>query len=246
MLLRGKSAVLFDAGFTLLEPTVGVADVYLQEAAALGIALPAEEFRRRLRETWSMRTTESRPNPGELTTSEELEREAWRRFTWQLCQPFAELVSLHGPWLERLFTRFDQPAAWQPMDGAAQVLAGLRERGFTVGIVSNWHGVLHQILEGHDLKRHCHFVVTSAEAGYRKPHPAIFEQALQLAGAAAQSTVFIGDSWDDDIEGALAAGLAPILFASGPAQEFERPGNRSVAIIHSLTALLDDMSDTSS
>ena len=62
-------------------------------------------------------------------------------------------------------------------------------------------------------------IVTSAEAGARKPAPAIFEQALELAGVPADDAIHVGDTLDEDVAGARAAGIEPVLIRRG-----ERPG----------------------
>jgi putative hydrolase of the HAD superfamily len=55
--------------------------------------------------------------------------------------------------------------------------------------------------------------ISSAEAGAAKPAPAIFERALELAGAGAAGAMHAGDSLRYDVAGALAAGLRPVLVA---------------------------------
>jgi putative hydrolase of the HAD superfamily len=63
-------------------------------------------------------------------------------------------------------------------------------------------------------------VVTSAEAGARKPSAAIFERALGLAGVGGGDAIHIGDSLEEDVAGARAAGIEPVLLrrdgATGP------------------------------
>ena len=55
-------------------------------------------------------------------------------------------------------------------------------------------------------------LVVSEEAGVSKPHPRIFEIALERAGAAAAEAVMLGDSWTNDVEGARAAGIRAVWF----------------------------------
>ena len=53
--------------------------------------------------------------------------------------------------------------------------------------------------------------MTSAETGQRKPAPGIFSRALALAGASGPSALHVGDSPEEDVEGARAAGIEPVL-----------------------------------
>jgi putative hydrolase of the HAD superfamily len=54
-------------------------------------------------------------------------------------------------------------------------------------------------------------IVDSRSHGRVKPHPTIFEAALELLGAGAADTVMVGDSLEEDIEGARALGMRAIL-----------------------------------
>ena len=54
-------------------------------------------------------------------------------------------------------------------------------------------------------------VVGSKAHGRIKPHASIFVAALQTLGVAPDETVMVGDSYEDDIEGARALGIRAIL-----------------------------------
>ena len=54
-------------------------------------------------------------------------------------------------------------------------------------------------------------VVTSAAVGARKPDPAIFAAALELAGCAPAEALHVGDTPDEDLAGARAAGIEAVL-----------------------------------
>ena len=55
--------------------------------------------------------------------------------------------------------------------------------------------------------------VTSAQCGAAKPDRAVFERALRVAGVAAGDALHAGDSLREDVEGARAAGIEPVLVA---------------------------------
>jgi putative hydrolase of the HAD superfamily len=54
-------------------------------------------------------------------------------------------------------------------------------------------------------------VVSSAEAGALKPDPAIFALALDLAGCEPEEALHVGDTVEEDVEGARAAGVRALL-----------------------------------
>lgn len=55
-------------------------------------------------------------------------------------------------------------------------------------------------------------VVNSEMAGVKKPHPAIFEHALQKAGIQAENAVMVGDDLEADVIGALNTGMQAIHY----------------------------------
>lgn len=60
------------------------------------------------------------------------------------------------------------------------------------------------------LERRFDHVLVSQEVGSAKPHPGIFQRALDLVGAKPQQAVMIGDSLQADIAGAEALGIGTI------------------------------------
>jgi FMN phosphatase YigB (HAD superfamily) len=54
------------------------------------------------------------------------------------------------------------------------------------------------------------FAVFSSEVGKRKPHPAIFERALDALGVAAADSVFVGDRLYEDVRGAGELGMTTV------------------------------------
>lgn len=218
-MLAGKKAILFDAGFTLLEPCLSISDVYYAAACALGVDVPRGEFDQCLQAAWPRARAEFRSGHADLSSSDDLEREAWRRFTREIARPFPQLTALHETWLSSLFAHFDAPPAWRLFPEVRETLEALRQRGIVLGVVSNWHSVLHGILAGHELTNLFAFVLTSAEVGHKKPHRKIFETALQAAGTDPAETIHVGDSWEEDIEGARALGITPVFLCASDQNE---------------------------
>ena len=98
---------------------------------------------------------------------------------------------------------------------AAPALSSLRDAGLRLVCVSNWDCSLPAVLERCGLAQLLDGVVTSAEAGSRKPDPAIFVSALDLAEASPGEALHVGDSASEDVEGARAAGISALLLNRG-------------------------------
>jgi putative hydrolase of the HAD superfamily len=111
-------------------------------------------------------------------------------------------------------------------------LEAARERGQRLVVVSNWDVSLVGVLRGLGLEPLLDAILTSAAAGARKPSPVIFEQALALAGVAAGDTIHVGDTLDEDVAGARAAGIEPILIRRGGGPPV--PGVRTISSLAEL------------
>lgn len=93
---------------------------------------------------------------------------------------------------------------------ARRALAAAHARGQRVIVVSNWDVSLGEVLEREDLAAPLDGILTSAAVGAGKPHSAIFERALELAGVRAEWALHVGDSLEEDVAGARGAGIAAL------------------------------------
>jgi putative hydrolase of the HAD superfamily len=105
----------------------------------------------------------------------------------------------------------DRPDAYSLYPEAATALQRLRDRGFGLCIVSNFSWALADLTGDLGIGSYCAAVVTSAQIGYRKPHPGIFRAALDATGARPEEVLFVGDTMKDDVRGAAAFGFRSVL-----------------------------------
>jgi putative hydrolase of the HAD superfamily len=143
--------------------------------------------------------------------------------------PSGRLSAIDGPALtEALLNSLH----FRAFDDAQPVIAAARAAGLRVVVASNWDVSLHDVLERIGLAPSLDGIVTSAQVGARKPAPAVFESALRLAGAAPAEAVHVGDSVDEDVHGALDAGIEPVLLSRDGRQA--PPGVRQIASLRDL------------
>ena len=91
------------------------------------------------------------------------------------------------------------------------LLDALRERGLKVGLVSNVFdppSLMRGLFAELGLLERLDAVALSTEVGKRKPHPAIFESALEQAGVRPAEAVMVGDRLREDVGGAQAVGIS--------------------------------------
>lgn len=103
----------------------------------------------------------------------------------------------------------------QPLPGAIELLAEIRSLGLRTVIASNtyWRDAQSywddfRLL---GMAGYISAIVTSVDAGHLKPHPAVFEMAMHVAGTTADRCVVIGNREENDIEPALVLGMWTIL-----------------------------------
>lgn len=101
------------------------------------------------------------------------------------------------------------------------MLQTLRDKGIKMGIITNAFQPM--TLRDNELKTFglleffpkCR--ISAADVGYLKPHPAIFEAALERLGTQPGRTIYIGDNPVADIAGAQSAGMKAVLRVKHPA-----------------------------
>jgi HAD superfamily hydrolase (TIGR01509 family) len=127
-----------------------------------------------------------------------------------------------------------------PFAGARELLASLQARGVKLGI---WTGrdrwSAQRILDIHALEPFFGGMVCGDDLPSHKPDPAGLLRAIELVGAAAVETVFMGDA-DVDVLGGHAAGVhtifvhhgrvAPAHIHSRAAEIFREPGEAYAAV----------------
>jgi putative hydrolase of the HAD superfamily len=162
----------------------------------------------------------------------------------------ASLAALHSECAEALRAGMPCPAVLAEVDtaslteallaslrfvaypDAAPALAVARARGQTLVVVSNWDVSLADVLDRAGLAPLLDRILTAAELGVRKPSGEIFMRALAVAGVGPQEAVHVGDSLEEDVAGARAAGIEAVLL-----RRDGRPGPSGVRTIASLAEL---------
>ncbi len=102
---------------------------------------------------------------------------------------------------------------YAPPENARRVLRELHDLELPMGVVSNSifsSDLLLSDIRELSLVEAFRFVVSSAEFGLRKPHPAIFRDAVEKLGSNPAATWYVGDLWENDVAGASRAGLIPV------------------------------------
>lgn len=214
-------AAFFDVGDTLVEHwpprEVGQSITRAKICAELG-ELPwlddflATEFQPRSQMTLAEALAAHNVEDGRFAPSD-IRQETHQWFSEWLADRGIDLGAVD---IDRLRTLMCVPFVdvTTPVPGAFDAIRWCADRGVRVTLVTNTlsHGET-DVLE--DFRRFgladaIHGVASSHSVGWRKPHPAIFEHALQLAQAEPSEVVHVGDNLIADVFGAQQLGIRAV------------------------------------
>jgi HAD superfamily hydrolase (TIGR01549 family) len=194
-------AVLFDVDFTLCRPGPELsAERYARIAERHGVMLDPALYEQ-AREA-AVLNLKRHP---ELLHDDSI----WHRFTEEIFTGMGGPEDIASECATEIERGWEVSENFELYEDALAVLEELRKAGLRIGLVSNGIRDLTEFVAHHRLDVDA--IVDSRSHGRVKPHPTIFEAALELLGVRAADAVMVGDSLEEDIEGARALGLRAIL-----------------------------------
>jgi HAD superfamily hydrolase (TIGR01549 family) len=190
-------AVLFDVDFTIARP---------------GPELGPEGYRR-LGERFGLQL-----DPGRYATAREQavegirrhpelehDEEIWVAFTERIIRGMGGNSDSAYECAVAMTRAWEHAEHFELFEDALPVLEDLRSRGLKLGLVSNTGRDLDAFVAQHGLQVDA--ALASGAFGRTKPHPAIFRAVLERLEVEPQDAAMVGDSIEDDIDGAHAAGI---------------------------------------
>lgn len=100
----------------------------------------------------------------------------------------------------------------QLFEGAHEILEHLYLK-YRLHIITNgFNEVQYKKLDNSGLSKYFDKIITSEDAGVKKPNPKIFKYALDLAEATSKESIMIGDNWEADVMGAINNDIDAIYF----------------------------------
>jgi putative hydrolase of the HAD superfamily len=94
-----------------------------------------------------------------------------------------------------------------------EILDYLKAKGYPMHLITNgFEKTQHAKIKNSGIQPYFTHIITSEAAGIMKPHTAIFEYAIKIAGTTARQSIMIGDTLDADIEGGNNAGMDTAYF----------------------------------
>lgn len=210
------NAILFDLDGTLRlhHPTGG--EIFTEYAISLGIPIHEEDALRAARwEHYYFANSPEIRTDKEKFTSQKFEADPFwtnfgrRRLIVMGCNP-AQAAELAPQFSAHMVENY-KPEVSVPRE-IPRLLAGWRDAGFTLGMVSNRDHPFDDQLKEMGLGDCFDFTLAAGEVNSYKPGRLIFEEALRRAGTPASGTMYVGDNYFADVIGSRRAGLQPVLY----------------------------------
>ena len=112
---------------------------------------------------------------------------------------------------EILYATFSNPANYTLFDDAIPTVTALKERGLTVGVISNFESWLADLLHHLQIDGLFDVIAISGDLQLEKPDPRIFKWAMEEAEVDAPSSLHVGDSPNFDAQPAHDLGMTGVL-----------------------------------
>jgi putative hydrolase of the HAD superfamily len=190
-------AVLFDVDFTIARPGPELGpEGYQRLGSRFGLELEPTRY------------AEAREKAIEgLRRHPELEHdeEIWVAFTERIIRGMGGDAESAYECAIEMTKAWEHAEHFELYEDALPVLQELRGHGLKLGLVSNTGRDLEEFVVHHRLDVDA--VLGSRAFGRTKPHPTIFQEALKRLEVEPTEAAMIGDSQEDDVEGAHAAGI---------------------------------------
>lgn len=222
--------IIYDVGHTLLLPAPSTDEIRAHAEALGGFSVDAEAFRAALPNAGLFLKQFDEPFASLWASPERLEH-AWQTYYATalrdagVTRPWGELLAVGGK-IDDWYMHRDR---WAIFPDVHPALDEGQRRGYRQGIISDWGPDLIALLHDLELAQHFDFIVASALTGYAKPSREIFASAVARAGAPAERCLYVGDSYIQDMIGARANGLHPVLIdRAGAAPRVDVPVVRTL------------------
>ena len=194
-------AVLFDVDFTLCRPGPELsAERYARIAARHGVALDSGLYD----DAREAAVLNLKRHP-ELLHDETI----WHRFTEEIFIGMGGPEHLASECATEIEEGWGMSENFELFEDVHPVLDELRAARLKIAVVSNGIRDLTEFVAHHRLDVDA--IVDSRSHGRVKPHPTIFQAALNALEVPPAFAVMVGDSLEEDVEGARALGMRAIL-----------------------------------
>lgn len=200
--------ILFDAGFTLIYPRQTTAASVHQACLRAGFDISIEAIDARVPIAEQVFYGSDLVIEGVWADNVKINR-FWQSYFTPLMTSLVPDEAIPRI-VDVIIYEFNEHANWALYDDVMPMLQRLHTH-YTLGIISDWSVDLGTIFRNLGLLPYFDVMLVSSIHRQAKPSPKLFDEALVRADAIGQFTLYVGDTYVQDILGARNAGINPIL-----------------------------------
>lgn len=206
--MERPKVIFVDAVGTLFGVKGSVGKVYSQIAQEFGVEVAPEIVDQAFIQSFKASPPPIFPD-AEIEDIPQREFEWWRKIalntfeTAGVIQQFSDFSGFFG----ELYIHFGTAEPWVIYPDVVQSLSNWQNIGIELGVLSNFDSRLYSVLQGLGLSHYFSSVTISTQVGAAKPDGKIFAVALAKHNCSPEEAWHIGDSIEEDYQGAKAAGL---------------------------------------
>lgn len=215
-LMERPKVIFLDAVGTLFGVKSSVGKVYSEMAHRFGVEVSPEALDQAFLKSFPAAPPPIFPGtpPEDIP---ECEFEWWHIVSLRTFQQVGVLdqFSDFSVFFAELYNHFATAEPWVVYPEVRPTLEGWKQLGIELGVLSNFDSRVYSVLQALDLAKFFTSVTISTEVGAAKPDPKIFAIGLNKHNCLAESAWHVGDSLEEDYQGAKAAGLKAVLIKRG-------------------------------
>ncbi|HLP90594.1 MAG TPA: HAD family hydrolase [Nostocaceae cyanobacterium] len=209
--MNRPKVIFLDAVGTLFGVKGSVGEVYSQIAQEFGVIVAPSILNQHFIKSWKAAPPPIFPDV-ETKDIPQKEFEWWQTIALNTFETAGVLKQFtdFSAFFSELYIHFGTAEPWFVYPDVPLALMNWRRLGVELGILSNFDSRIYSVLQSLGLKDYFNSITISTQARAAKPDPQIFKIALQKHKCDPEEAWHIGDSLEDDYQGAKAAGIRGI------------------------------------
>lgn len=227
--------ISFDAGGTLLRPHPSVGEIYSRRAKKYNRIICSKQIDESFHQVWKKKDMHDLISHSD----EKIEKKWWREIVKDVFSPFQDFDNF-DLFFDDLYDHFASPECWRLFPETLATLEILYQKDIRMCVISNWDSRLLTLCRSFKIEKYFEFILISSVFGVSKPHPKIFEEACRKAQLLPSQILHVGDSLEDDIQGATRSGLRAVFLDrhARNANATLKPNEQCISDLRSLVSMV--------
>jgi putative hydrolase of the HAD superfamily len=204
--------IFFDAVGTLFGIKGSVGEIYGEIASKHGVVVSSQEIDNAFSKAFSQASPLAFAGLDSLNIPQQ-EYQWWYGIAESVFEQVGILDKFKNfeLFFQELYVYFATKKPWELYLDTINTLEKWQQNQVELGIISNFDTRIYQVLELLKIKPYFTSITISSEVGSAKPDPIIFKTALAKHNCSPEQAWHIGDSLNEDYQGAKSVGIKAFL-----------------------------------